>query len=108
MAAVGGKLAGNSRNDLEVGSLRTRARDMRHARPGTAQARIAVGRHRRHRRQSHRDQRDLADRDSRHRAARRARRRREDLGRDREEAGVGGCSPNVLAYLPGLCTFHTQ
>ena len=63
-----------------------RARNLRDAGPGLARARPVVRRHRRHRRQSHRDQRDLADRHPRHRPARRPRYRREDLGRDREEA----------------------
>ena len=65
-----------------------RARNLRNAGPGFARARPAVRRHRRHRRQSHRDQRHLADRHPRHRAARRAGYRGEDLGRDREEAGL--------------------
>ena len=65
-----------------------RARNLRDARPRAARARLVVRRHRRDRRQSHRDQRDLADRHPRHRAARRAGCGGEDLGRDREEAGM--------------------
>ena len=65
-----------------------RARNLRAARPRAARARAAVRRHRRDRRQSHRNQRHLADRHPRHRPARRPGRGGEDLGCDREEAGI--------------------
>ena len=73
-----------------------RARNLRNAGPGVARARPAVRRHRRHRRQSHRDQRHLADRHPRHRPARRPGHRGEDLGRDREEAGLTGSEAQKL------------
>ena len=66
--------------------LTARARNLRPHRAGAARARTHLRRHRRDWRLSDRNQRDLADRHPVDQELRRPRRRRDDLGRDRDEA----------------------
>ena len=77
---------GGAANATELTDARTR--NLRAARSRLARARAVVRRHRRDRRQPHRNQRHLADRHPRHRPARRPGRGGENLGCDREEAGI--------------------
>ena len=79
---------------------------------------IVVSRHRRHRRQPDRDQRHLADGNPRHRPAERAGCRRENLGRDREQAQLkpqrspsdaasdGACHPLASFSAPRHFAIH--